>query len=236
MLNFVICEDNTLLLEKMTKMFESLFIKFNFEAQIVLKTADPKDVLRYMHSNKIDVLVLDIDLKSEISGLTLASEIRNIDKNCYIIFHSGHLEFSLVAYKYKTFDFLPKPLTSERLEETMQRLIEDMENAPKLFIRIDNKNTIINEDEILFIKRDGMKVVFHTISRDYEAYTSFNKVAPSLPSHFLRCHKSFIANTHKITMLEPIDGKIIFEDNTFCEIGPKYKKNILEVVNNYGIY
>ena len=236
MLNFVICEDNSLLLSKVSKMLEALFIKYNFEAQIVLKTGDPKDVLKYIHGNKIDVLLLDIDLKSDISGLTVASEIRNIDKNCYIIFHSGHPEFSLVAYKYKTFDFLPKPLTSERLEETIKRLIEDMENTPKLFIRIDNKNTIINEDEILFIKRDGMKLVFHTVSRDYEAYTSFNKISPSLPSHFLRCHKSFITNTHKITMLEPIEGRIIFEDDSFCEIGPKYKKNILEVVNNYGIY
>lgn len=236
MLNFVICEDNSLLLNKVSKMLEALFIKYNFEAQIVLKTENPKDVLKYMHGNKIDVLILDIDLKTDISGLTLASEIRNIDKNCYIIFHSGHLEFSLVAYKYKTFDFLPKPLTSERLEETIKRLIEDMENTPKLFIRIDNKNTIINEEEILFIKRDGMKLVFHTLSRDYEAYTSFNKVSPSLPAHFLRCHKSFIANTHKITMLEPIECKIMFEDNSYCEIGPKYKKNILEVINNYGIY
>lgn len=236
MLNFVICEDNSMLLNKLSKMIEALFVKHDFEAQIVLKTGDPKEVLKYMHTSKIDVMILDIDLKSDISGLTLANEIRNIDKNCYIIFHSGHLEFSLVAYKYKTFDFLPKPLTSERLEETIKRLIEDMENSPKLFIRIDNKNTIINEEEILFIKRDGMKLVFHTLSRDYEAYTSFNKVAPSLPSHFLRCHKSFIANTHKITMLEPIESRISFEDNSCCEIGPKYKKNILEVVNNYGIY
>ena len=236
MLNFVICEDNSMLLNKLSKMLETLFIKYDFEAQIVLKTENPKEVLKLMHTSKIDVMLLDIDLKSDISGLTLANEIRNIDKNCYIIFHSGHLEFSLVAYKYKTFDFLPKPLTTERLEETIKRLIEDMENSPKLFIRIDNKNTIINEEEILYIKRDGMKLVFHTLSRDYEAYTSFNKVAPSLPSHFLRCHKSFIANTHKITMLEPIEGKISFEDNSCCEIGPKYKKNNLEVVNNYGIY
>ena len=236
MLNFVICEDNTLLLNKLSKMMESLFIKYNFEAQIVLKTGNPRDVLKFMRMSKIDVLILDIDLKTDISGLTLANEIRNIDKNCYIIFHSGHLEFSLVAYKYKTFDFLPKPLTTERLEETIKRLIEDMENSPKLFIRINNKNTIINEEEILFIKRDGMKLIFHTISRDYEAYSSFNKIEPSLPAHFLRCHKSFIANTHKITMLEPIEGKIKFEDDSYCEIGPKYKKNILEVVNNYGIY
>ena len=44
-----------------------------------------------------------------------------------------------------------------------------IEKAPgDVNIKIDNKNTIINENEIQYIKRDGMKLVFHTPTRNYE--------------------------------------------------------------------
>ena len=40
----------------------------------------------YVSNNKIDVIMLDINLKSNKSGLELAEAIRKINKNSYIIF------------------------------------------------------------------------------------------------------------------------------------------------------
>ena len=46
-----------------------------------------------------------------------------------------------------------------------------------------------------------MKLVFHTECNDYEVYSSFNKIQDYLPSNFVRCHKSYIANINKIKIL-----------------------------------
>ena len=100
----------------------------------------------------------------------------------------------MVAYKYKTFDYLAKPITYDRLEETIIRLFDDINSQPKRYIRIDNKNTMIDSSEIQYIKRDGMKLIFHTPNRDYDTYSSFNKIENKLPKNYKRCHKSFIAN------------------------------------------
>ena len=43
-----------------------------------------------------------------------------------------------------------------------------------------------------------MKLVFHTPTRNYEAYSSFSKLQKQLPKNFIRCHKSFIANINNI--------------------------------------
>lgn len=234
MLNFVICDDNQNMLNKLNKMFDTLFISNNIEGNIVFQSTNPTDILDFAKSNTVNVFVLDIQLKSNMSGLELAEKIRKFNKDSYIIFTTGHLEYSLLAYKLKTFDYIPKPITLERLEETVLRLVDDINGTPKKYIKIDNKNTLVDENEILYIKRDGMKLIYHTTDKDYDTYSSFAKMEEFLPKNFIRCHKSFVVNLNKIIHVEPVSSTIYFNDNSSCEIGPKYKREILEVLNTYG--
>lgn len=234
MLNFVICDDNQNLLDRLEKMLETIFTKNNYEASIVYKSDNADDILNYIDHNIADVLMLDINLKSNKSGLELAQEIRKRKKNAYIIFTTGHLEYAMVAYRYKTFDYLPKPIVYDRLEDTINRLFEDANELSKTYIKIDNKNTLVDGSEIHYIKRDGMKLVFHTSSRDYDTYSSFNKFQEKLPPTYVRCHKSYIANLSQIKDVEPVSGTITFTDGHTCDIGPKYKRDFMEVLKDYG--
>lgn len=237
MLSFVLCDDNSSILDRLDKILNSIFIKHNIDAEVSYKATKPEDVLSYMKNNTVNVLFLDIDLKSNMSGIDLASRIRKVNKQVYVIFTSAHLEYILIAYKCKTFDFIPKPISLERVEETILRLMDDINSGSKknTFIRIDNKNTIINQDSINFIKKEGMKLVFYTDTRVYETYSSFNKIATELPKNFVRCHKSYIANINKITDIQANDNTIIFnstDNKAQCFIGPKYKNELMEVLEN----
>lgn len=234
MLSFIICDDNLNILDRLEKMLEKIFTKNNYDASVVFKSDNADDILSYIDNHDADVLMLDINLRSNKSGLELAEEIRKRKKNAYIIFTTGHLEYAMVAYKYKTFDYLPKPITYDRLEDTVIRLFKDANEVSKKYIKIDNKNTIIDESEIQYIKRDGMKLVFHTSSRDYDTYSSFNKFQEKLPDTYVRCHKSYIANLNQIKDVEPVAGTITFMDGNTCDIGPKYKKDFMEVLKDYG--
>ena len=233
MLNFVLCDDNLNIVKKLKEMLEILFIKNDIDAKVGFYTDKPEEVLKYEKENIVDVLILDINLNSNISGIDLAKEIRKHNKKVYLIFSTGHLEYSLVAYSVKTFDYLPKPLTIERLEITVNRLLDDLSNgASKKFIKLDKK-TIINENEINYIKKDGMKLVFCTTSGNYETYSSFNKIKNILPANFVRCHKSYIANTNTIQNINTSTNTVLFNNDIYCDIGPKYKNNLMEVFK-YG--
>lgn len=232
MINFVICDDNLNIAKKLKEMFEILFVKNDIDAEIKFVTDNPNEVLEYEENNTVDVLILDINLNSNISGIDVAKRIRKRNKKTYIIFSTGHLEYSLVAYSVKTFDYLPKPVTLERLEITLNRLLEDLNNNPSnSFIKV-NKKTIINQKEIYFIKKDGMKLVFCTNSGEFEAYNSLEKIQNTLPNNFVRCHKSYIANTQQILNINKKNNLIIFTNNQTCDIGEKYKDNIMGVFNH----
>lgn len=234
MLNFVICDDNLNLLNRLEKMLDNIFCKNNFEAKVIYKSDNAEEISNYIASNKVDVVMLDINLKSNKTGIELAREIRKINKNIYIIFTTGHLEYAMLAYKVKTFDYLAKPINYDRLEETIIRLFDDVTSTPKRYLKIDSKNTLVDESEVQYIKRDGMKLVFHTSSRNYDTYSSFNKLQDTLPKNYIRCHKSYIANINQIKDVEPVSGTITFRSGDTCEIGPKYKSDLMEVLNNYG--
>lgn len=236
MLKFVLCDDNKNTLNQLSIMLESIFLKNDLEAEIVFKSHTESELLNYIENNTIDVLILDIQLSTKSTGIDIANKIREHNKDCYIIFTTAHSEFVFLAYQCKTFDFICKPITKERLEETVLRLFSDIKGTinPNKYIKLNNKNTIINEKEVQYIKRDGMKVIFHTPSRDYEVYSSFAKLKNQLPSNFVRCHKSFIANVNNIDKLEPVANLIHFKNKTTCEIGPKYKKEIMKGIELNG--
>ena len=232
MINIAICDDNQNVLSKLTEMANTILEKNALSGKIVLSTTKENEILDFVDSNKINVLLLDINLKNDVSGLDIANEIRKKNKNIYIIFLTAHLEYAMVAYRYKTFDFLAKPITASRLEDTLMRLFEDIQSTPKKYIKIDNKDTIVDENMIECISRDGMKLIFHSSSEDIETYSSFKKIDNHLSHNFVRCHKSYIANINLIRNVDPVINKITFVDGFTCDIGPKYKKDFMEVMKD----
>lgn len=232
MLNFVLCDDNAIILEKLEQMLHTLFVKNDYDAQVGFTSENVADTLAYIKSNKVNVLFLDINLQDNMSGIDLASQIRKIDKEVYIIFTTAHLEYALIAYKVKTFDYLAKPITIERLQETLDRLFVDLSSIPKKYLTLNNKS-IIDQKDIQYIKKDGMKLIVCTHNQRYETYSSFSRIQDCLPNNFVRCHKSYIANMDNITNVISTTNTIEFE-NSKCYIGPKYKNNFMEVLNNYG--
>lgn len=233
MLNFAVCDDNMVILNRLVKMLEGIFIENNLDAEVSFFSSTATKLLEYTNSNNIDVLILDINFKSEYSGLELAKKIRENNKNLYLIFFTAHLEYALVAYKLKTFDYLPKPVTCERLEETVLRIFEDLKegNSKTNFIKLGNSKVLLKENDIQYIQKDGMKLIYHTFDRTYETYSSLSKIQNNLPSNFVRCHKSYIVNVNNITNIKSNDT-VIFNSESSCSIGPKYKNNLMEVFNN----
>lgn len=228
MLNFVLCDDNQSILNRLEKMLESILINNQLSGQVVYSTANPDNLLKYIEFHPFDVVILDIDLKSDISGMDIANIIRKRNKKAYIIFSTAHLEYLMVAYKYKTFDFLAKPITAQRLEETVKRLFEDISGSSYTFFKVNNQSGYVNCDDIFFIQKQGKKAILKTSNGDFTLTSSFSNILNRLPDNFVRCHKSFVVNRNKITRIQS-NNTIVFrdEDKIQCQIGPKYEKLFL---------
>ena len=210
MLNFVLCDDNQNILNKLNKMIESILIKNKLSGQVAYSTTNPDNFIKYIEYNSFDVVFLDIDLKNNLS---------------YIIFSTAHLEYLMLAFKYKTFDFLAKPITYERLEETLLRLYDDISAENNIFFKVNNKNGYINSNDIFFIEKQGKKAIVKTSNGDFSITSSFSNILNRLPNNFIRCHKSYIVNLDQISNIQA-NNEICFKNSGIsqCQIGPKYEK------------
>ena len=233
MLNFIICDDDINMINKLSLLFEKAFIKNDFDAKIILKTSNSKELLSFMSSNLVNVVVLDIEFKnSNKNGLNIAEEIRKINKDCYIIFITSHFEYVMEAYDYKTFAYLFKnSLSVDTLSDTLNRLFDDASSNSSKFLKIDSKGTFIDLNDLHFIEKNGMKLIYHTSHGIFNTYNSFSKLEDKLPDNFIRCHKSFIANVNNIVYISLANSSITFKNGEVCYIGPKYKNQLLEVIN-----
>ena len=233
MLNFIICDDEIHMINRVGSLLEKAFIKNDFDAKIVLKTSDYKEVLSFMSSNIVNVVILDIEFKNcKINGLNIAEEIRKVNKDCYIIFITSHFEYLIEAFDYKTFAYLFKnSLSVDTLSNTLTRLFDDISGSSRKFLKIDNKGTFIDLNDIHFIEKNSMKLIYHTSHGNIETYNSFSKIENTLPENFVRCHKSFIANITNIAHISLSNNSITFKNNDVCYIGPKYKNCFMEVID-----
>lgn len=238
MMNFVLCDDEINMLNRLSILFEKTFVKNDFDANIVFKTSDYKELLSFIDSNIVDVVVLDIEFKnSTLNGLDIAKEIRKLNKNCYLIFITSHFEYIMEAYNCKTFAYLFKnSISVDSLSNTLNRLFEDVSGTTKKFFKIDSKGTFIDFNEIQFIEKYRMKLIYHTPRGNFDTYSSFSKIESILPQNFVRCHKSFIANIDNIVNISFSDNSITFKNNEICYIGPKFKNHFMEVVNYDSIF
>ena len=130
----------------------------------------------------------------------------------------------LLAYKYKTFDFLAKPITIERLEETIIRLFDDATTDTATFFRIGNRKDLINGNDVYFIQKQGKRAIFKTSDGDIVINCSFSEILEHLPKNFVRCHKSYIVNMDKVSYVQS-NNVIAFNKKieSQCYIGPKYE-------------
>ena len=82
-----------------------------------------EQLLSYLKDNPLDAVFLDIEMP-DINGLQLSQEILSLNENIEIIFVTAYNQFAVEAFELHAIDYIMKPLTEERLEKTIKRLLK----------------------------------------------------------------------------------------------------------------
>jgi len=233
MMNFVLCDDDKAILSCLVKNLETVFLKHEIKARVAFKTHCPMKLLEYSTRNTMDVLFLDIDLKSNMDGLQIAERIRENDKNVSLIFSSALIKRSIDTHQYRAFDFISKPIDYDKIERSILRLREYLIHKSPKFIHLPDKRTIINSDEIEYITKDHTRLIFRGKKQNIEYYGTFKSIESCLTEKFVRCHKSFIVNLDAVTGVNKKRDEVFLKMGESCDIGAKHRMEFLEVLN-YG--
>lgn len=190
---------------------------------VLKECEDGDEALLLLQSNEADVVFLDIQMSSK-DGLTAAAEIRRLLKPPKIVFTTGYSEYAVQAFELNAVDYLIKPYSRRRLEQTLIRIL-DMKKAEGIgdrktletlnrirdrgqgrFPVWDNDRLIVLDNNEIFFAHalEKRKTLLCTVKGNYTTSLTLKEIESRLSfSKFLRIHKSYIVNLEKIREVIP---------------------------------
>ena len=202
--------------------------KFSF-LQKVASCSNPVEAIEIINRFNPDVIFLDIEMPG-LSGIELIRKITNCGLPVFI---TSHPEFALEGFELEAFDYLLKPVSSERFARCALRLRDFYQMHKKAFAfdtEQDNNFIIIKQGydkykipihDILYLEamRDYTRIT--TVTKKYLVLTTLNGIAEKLPHEtFVRIHRSYIVNRNKVDAIQK--NKINIQSHEL-PIGKLYK-------------
>lgn len=181
------------------------------------------EAMEVLHSRKIDIIFLDIQLP-DYSGLDL---LRSSIKAPPTIIVSSHSEFAIESYQIgKAVDYLQKPFEFERFLLAVNRALSIIQNeyddSGYVLLKKGRLLRRFSVNEILYIESYGMYSKVYTINNMEVVNETMISLEETLSgSNFTRVHKSYIINLDKITELSAKYFKI--DNRINIPIGRHYK-------------
>lgn len=174
-----------------------------------------KDALQHITDNKVDLILLDINLKGQWDGIETATEIQKIS-NIPIIYLTANSDESTFnrAKSTKPAAFISKPFRQLDLQRAIElvtcRLVEEtgevavehnlIHEAPvilsdRIFVRCREKMVKILVADILYVEADRNYSRIFTTGKEYLLSTTLKAIEEKLSQHlFVRIHRSYLIN------------------------------------------
>jgi len=156
------------------------------------------------HKILFDILFIDIYMPG-LNGIETAGKIRTSIKDVKIIFVSSSNEHYPEAYDVFAFNYIIKPLNSEKLnrvlEQAVMSITKDKERGQQIQFSYKATNYRIFCKDILYIESRDKILLFHITDKPtVKCYAKLDEILKQLPEEtFIRCHQSFVVNIFHIT-------------------------------------
>ncbi len=206
------------------------------DLDLVSTFQNPLKAFEFLRLNEIELIFLDIQMPY-LTGLDFVKASPNNPK---VIFTTAYRNYALESYELEVVDYLLKPITFIRFFKAVNKYKNlfhgtNLSTKADLFLSSDmvHDHIYVNANK-KYIKVIFSQVLYLESIKDYvRIYTENGNVITkgkisefetSFPNTFLRVHRSFIVNTHKI---KAFNSATIDIENKEIPIGNSYKEKVM---------
>lgn len=239
MLKIYICEDIEVQRDHLQQIIENIVLMEDLDMEFGCVSENPHTILdRVKESEEVGIYFLDIALETDMTGLTLAQEIRKYDPRGFIIFVTTHSEMSYMTFIYKleALDFILK----DNPEELGKRVYECILKANQRYasannkvqanysVKINDKVFTVDYDEILFFETSPNvhKIILHCRNRQMEFLGKIKEIEKEVDGRFYRCHRSFLVNRDNIREIDFQNRVIYMVNGDECLLSTRMMKGL----------
>lgn len=198
-----------------------------------------------LNSEPVDLVLIDIQMP-QMTGIEL---IKSLEKPPKVIFTTAYPEFAVEGFDLNAVDYLLKPIDFNRFLKAVNKVLKEaspgeekgkessLANTDFIFVKADKKLVKIDYEEIKFI--EGLKdyVIIYTDQNRIVTLQTMKSLEEKLPERlFVRVHRSYIVNVHKIHSIHGDDIEILVKGQSKqIPIGNNYSENLNRIINKNRI-
>jgi two-component system LytT family response regulator len=237
MLKVLIVDDEPLARENLR-----ILLQEESDIEIVGECANAVEAIGAVHKLRPDVLFLDIQMP-RISGLEMVGML-DPDHRPYIVFLTAFDEYAVKAFEEHAFDYLLKPIETQRLAKTLTRLrqeraVQDVSVLPEnqdvlKFIPCTGHSRIflLQMAEVAFVS-SRMSGVYVTSSEGKEGFTELTLRTLESRTPLLRCHRQYLVNMAHLKEIKLEDNgqaELLLRNGQTVPVSRRYLKNLKEAL------
>lgn len=240
MIKFIICDDNKEALEIANRSVTRAMMDYDIEYK-VLKFTKYDEKLKEQIKDELNtkIYILDIELPI-VSGLEIASEIRETEDDSIIIFVTAHPECKndIFYSRLEAIDYISKYYRyEERIEETIKHIMKRMYRNKTYSYTYNHIHNKLLYKEINYIEKEQLqnRCIIHLINKDKKIIpTTISNIKKELSPMFFQSHKSCIINIDNIKYIDYKNYTIYFKngDNTNL-LSFEARKELRKIVGDY---
>lgn len=231
MLKAIVIDDELYAREELNE----LLVETN-QVQVIEQCSNAIEGLKAINSLKPDVVFLDIHMP-QVTGLDLLSML-DPDTMPKVVFVTAYDEYAVKAFEDNAFDYLLKPVESERLLKTLKRINAERTELPNYEPITANKLELIpcsgfnrilllapNEIEIATSEQTGV----HLLTEKEKFTASLSLKVLEEKTDLIRCHRQYLINPtciREIKLLDNGSADIVTRSNHHAPVSRRYLKVI----------
>jgi DNA-binding LytR/AlgR family response regulator len=189
------------------------------------------DALVFLNEQTIDLIFLDV----EMPGATGFDLLDQLVYSPSVILTTSKTEYAYSAFQYNVTDYMKKPFTYQRFLEAIQKVKKaevntaTIESNDYIFIKADVKLIRLNNDDVLFMESMGDYVKFVTPAKKYVTLNTIKGLEEKVnKSAFLKVHRSYIVNIHKI---DDIQDNTLYIKGNYIPISKAHRADVMKKLN-----
>ena len=196
---------------------------------LVAKCANAVLAFDWLLREKIDLVFLDIRMPA-INGIQFAQSLKEPPA---IIFTTAFPEYALSGFELDAVDYLVKPITYERFERSVQKLLRPgrITEAPAktayTYFKVSGHLVKVMHADLVLARSIKDYILLQTKNGNYLVHMTMKYISELLPSaSFARVHRSYLVNR---TYIDVIDKNSIRIGGESIPIGESYRSS--DIIN-----
>ena len=206
----IIVDDESTLIEHLTRKLNNLWP----ELEIAGSALNGRQAIALASDTQPDIAFLDIHMPG-LSGLQVAQALPEHTK---IVFITAFDHFAVEAFERAAVDYLLKPVSDARLQQTIERLkqssasthddlislLKEISPAQKDYLQwlrtgLDDTTQLISAEDVVFLQADQKYTTVVTADKEHLIRRSIKDLEQQLdPAKFWRIHRGAIVRVDQI--------------------------------------